>query len=65
MIYWGTGPDRFRSVFEKFGAVLSLQELQKPGIAWEVGRLNWSWFQSSDALYAWAICRLVLAGGRA
>ena len=35
MIYWGTRPDRFRSVFEKFGAVLSLQELQKPGVAWD------------------------------
>lgn len=36
MIYWGTAPDRFRSVFEKFGAVLSLHELQKPGVGWSV-----------------------------
>ena len=37
MIYWGTNPARFRSVFEKFGAVLSLQELQKPGVSSELG----------------------------
>jgi hypothetical protein len=32
-----TSPDQFRSVFEKFGAVLGLQELQKAGVAWELG----------------------------
>jgi hypothetical protein len=37
MIYWGASPDQFRSVFEKFGAVLGLQELQKTGVAWELG----------------------------
>ena len=37
MIYWGANPARFRSVFEKFGAVLSLQELQKPGVSSELG----------------------------
>ena len=37
MIYWGTDPDRFRSVFEKFGAVLSLQALQHPGVSSELG----------------------------
>jgi DNA N-6-adenine-methyltransferase (Dam) len=37
MIYWGTSPDQFRSVFEKFGAVLGLQELQQPGVAWGLG----------------------------
>ncbi len=37
MIYWGTNPARFRSVFEEFGAVLSLQELQKPGVSSELG----------------------------
>jgi hypothetical protein len=36
MIYWGTRPDRFRAFFEKFGAVLSLHELQKTGVAWEL-----------------------------
>ena len=32
MIYWGTNADRFRSVFEKFGAVL-----EPPGIADSAG----------------------------
>ena len=32
MIYWGKDPDRFRSVFEKFGAVVSLENLRTHGV---------------------------------
>ena len=32
MIYWGDDFDRFRSVFQQFGAVVSLKDLQKPGV---------------------------------
>jgi len=33
MIYWGTDFDGFRSVFKKFGAVVSLEDLRRPGVA--------------------------------
>jgi hypothetical protein len=37
MVYWGVDLDRFRSIFGRFGAVLSLLELQGTGVPPEIG----------------------------